>query len=825
MTDSCRWAARFTPPALVWLLAVVMPARASSPELAVILPRGAQRGTEATFVFNGARLGDAKEVLFYSPGFKVTMLQAVTDNQVKVTTRIAPNCQLGEHAVRLRTATGVSELRTLYVGALPCMDEKEPNNDFGAPQKIPLNVTIHGVVDSEDVDYFAFQAKKGQRVTAEIEGMRLGTTLFDPYVAILDAKRFELAACDDAPLLGQDATVSVIIPADGTYVVQVRDSAYGGNGSCYYRLHVGTFPRPTAVIPAGGKPGEELEVRFQGDAAGEIRQRVKLPLTSAGKFGLFAQDAGGIAPSPVPFRLSDLVNVIEKEPNDTPQQATPVQLPAALNGVIDKPGDVDCYRFKAKKGQTYDIHCYARRLGSPLDSVMTISVMGGGVVAANDDAVGPDSYLRFAVPEDKEYVVSVTDHLHQGGPTYFYRVELTPVTPLSTVSIPRVVQFSQERQAFAVPRGNRFAALVTVARADFGGDLTLSAEGLPPGLSMSCESMPAYLDTIPVVLEAAPEAPLGGGLAALKARPIDPAQKVASAFLQAVELVYGPPNVSLFWAYAADRAAVVVTEAAPFTVRIVEPKVPLVQNGSMLLKVVAERKPGFKGPITVVNVFNPPGVGSATVATIADGQNETLIPFNAAAGAPVRKWKIAVNATATVGNGPVWVASPLATLEVAPPFATFTMERAAAEQGKSADLFCKVQQSTPFQGKAKVKLLGLPNQVAAPDMEISRDTKEFALKVTVGPGAPPGLHKNIFCQMTVMQNGEPVLHNLGGTEFRVDAPIKVVQTAKAPTAVAKPAVAATAPAAPKRLSRLEMLRQEQEEREKAARSGSKTGGK
>ena len=39
----------------------------------------------------------------------------------------------------------------------------------------------------------------------------------------------------------------------------------------------------------------------------------------------------------------------------------------ALNGVISKPGDVDYFRFKAKKGQTFDVHCYARRLGSPLD--------------------------------------------------------------------------------------------------------------------------------------------------------------------------------------------------------------------------------------------------------------------------------------------------------------------------------------------------------------------------------------------------------------------------------------------------------------------------
>jgi len=258
---------------------------------------------------------------------------------------------LANTPARLRAASGISELRTFYVGALPQIDEKEPNSDFHAPQKIPLNVTVNGVVDNEDVDYFSFEAKKGQRISAEIEAMRLGHTLFDPYIAILDSKRFELAACDDAPLLGQDAAVSIIVPADGTYIVQVRESAYGGNGACMYRLHVGTFPRPLAVVPAGGKLGEEVEVRFLGDPAGEIRQKIKLPSAPQEKFGVFAQDQGGVAPSPIPFRLSEYGNVVEVEPNDTHQQATPFALPAALNGVISKPGDIDYFRSRPRRAR------------------------------------------------------------------------------------------------------------------------------------------------------------------------------------------------------------------------------------------------------------------------------------------------------------------------------------------------------------------------------------------------------------------------------------------------------------------------------------------
>jgi len=387
-------------------------------------------------------------------------------------------------------------------------------------------------------------------------------------------------------------------------------SAYGGNGSCQYRLHVGTFPGRWPWCRPAASRGTEVEVRFLGDVAGEFTQKIKLPSAPDPHFAVFAQDANGISPSGIPFRLSDLPDVIESGANNSHATATPVpQVPAALNGVIAKPGEVDHYRFHAKKGQTFDVHCYARRLGSPLDSVMYVSVLNGGALVGNDDAVGPDSYFRFTAPEDKDYVLSLHDHLKKGGPTYFYRVELTPVEPAATVTIPRMVQFSQERQALAVPKGNRMAALVTVARRDFGGEVVLGATNLPAGVTMQAETMPANLDTLPVVFEAAPSAAGSGALSDLTATHVDPKQKIHSTFSQIAELIYGMNQV-VMWKTEMHREALAVAEEVPFSIRIVEPKAPLVQGGSMNLKIVAERKAGFKAAITVIPIWNPPGVGT-----------------------------------------------------------------------------------------------------------------------------------------------------------------------------------------------------------------------
>lgn len=796
-------------------------AYSASPSLARIDPRGGQRGTEVEFVLSGTRLADAEELLFYSTGFKVTELKAVSNKEVKARVQIAPDCRLGEHALRVRTATGVSDLRSFYVGALPAVAEKEPNSDFTAPQKIPLNVTVSGVVQNEDVDYFAFAAKKGQRVTAEIEGLRLGLTVFDPYVAILNQARFELAASDDTALLRQDSFCQVIVPEDGNYVVEVRESAYGGNGNCLYRLHVGTFPRPTALLPAGGKPGEKLVVSFLGDAGGPMSLEIELPRVSAPEAGLFAEDSGGVAPSPLPVRLAGLENTLEVEPNNDHATATPAKIPGAFCGVLAEKGDVDVYRFAAQKGQTFDIQLHGRRLRSPIDSVLAVYHLGGGRIASNDDSVGPDSYLRFTAPDTKEFAVSVRDHLGAGGRDFAYRIELAAVRPRLTLGIPTVRQNSQERQAIAVPRGNRYATLISASRENFGGDLVLRADGLPQGCTMTCDNMAANLSVLPVLFEAAPDAPVAGTLARLKGQHADPKQGIAGEFHQQVDLVIGSPGQSVYWSHSVDRVAVAVTREVPFLLRIVEPKVPLVRNGAMDIKVVAEPKNGFDAPIRLQMVFDPPGVNSARNVTIDKGKSEASIRLNANNRAQIRSWKIVVNGTANVGSGPAWVSSQLATLRVAEPYLTLALEKASAEQGEEAEIVCKVEHRRPFEGTAKIQLVGLPHKVSSPEVEINKEVRDFAFQVKTDPQSPPGRHRNIFCSVTIIENGEPIVHRSGSTELRIDKPLPPPADAPAkPKAVAKKEPPEPQPKKPqaKRLSRLEKLRLEYLERTKGESS-------
>ena len=76
-------------------------AQAVAPRLTNILPPGAQRGTEVEVRFTGQRLDDTKEIVFYTSGISVVSMEAST-NRVKAMLRIADDCRLGEHQMRLR---------------------------------------------------------------------------------------------------------------------------------------------------------------------------------------------------------------------------------------------------------------------------------------------------------------------------------------------------------------------------------------------------------------------------------------------------------------------------------------------------------------------------------------------------------------------------------------------------------------------------------------------------------------------------------------------------------------------------------------------------
>jgi hypothetical protein len=561
------------------------------------------------------------------------------------------------------------------------------------------------------------------------------------------------------------------------------------------------------VLPAGGRPGETLEVHWLGDVAGERVETITLPAEARPDFSLLAHDEHGYAPSANPFRLVDVANVLEVEPNDQAASATPFAPPMALNGVISKPGDTDFFKFTGKRGQVFDVRVFARSLGSPLDPQVSLHRADGAAFSGNDDSGGPDSYLRVTLTEDGDYMVSISDHLGAGGVDYIYRIEVTPIILSLSVGLHDRAQFVDT--TLPVPQGNRLAAMVSAQRIEFSGELALDFKNLPAGVSVETFPIVPNRTEVPVLLSAADGTALAAGMVDLVGKWTHPERGFNGGFRQRTGLVRGQNNIEVF-GYTTRLMPVAVTQAVPFKIDVVEPKVPLVRGGSMNLKVVATRQEGFNAPIAIRMLYNPPGVGSSGSIVIPEGQTEALIPLTAVGDAEIVKSKIAILGEATVGDGPVLVSSQLATLDVAEPYLAFAFQSAAVEQGQATELVINVEKKKDFAGPAKVELLGVPNEVTAEPCEITQDATQLVFQVKTTAKSPPGRHKTIICRAVIMAEGEPITHTLGTGELRIDAPLPAPAAPAAAAAPAPPVAAAPAAPAEKRLTRLEKLRLERQ---------------
>ncbi len=167
-----------------------------------------------------------------------------------------------------------------------------------------MNSTVNGSVQPEDTDYYVVEVPQGEMISAEIEGVRhangqQGNGFFDPLVVILDDEGKELARSDDAALIQQDSICGVIAPATGRYYIAVRDSSFGGNRDANYRLHIGNYARPLAILPSGGRPGELLKATCIDALGNAWQEEFQLPSTPSDRFRVWSNEVSTRHPLPL----------------------------------------------------------------------------------------------------------------------------------------------------------------------------------------------------------------------------------------------------------------------------------------------------------------------------------------------------------------------------------------------------------------------------------------------------------------------------------------------------------------------------------------------
>ena len=762
-------------------IALSVSAFAGTPNNSLITPGAGQRGTEIEVVLSGARLADARSLLFNEPGIEVVGVSEAEAGKFKAKLKIAADARLGEYVFRAVTNSGIADTRLFYVTPYPV--QKEADEDKADPykvQSVPLGVTLYGSTPGEDQDHFEVELKKGQRLSAEVVAIRLSTQQqYDAFMSISKADGTTIAEMDDGSFTRQDPALSIIAPADGKYRVMIKEATNSGSGPCNYLLHIGSHPRPVVAYPGGGQAGTEVKVQMLGDAAGPFEQAVKLSAAPDTRIEVIAQKDGLPAPQANLMRVSSFGNVLEAEPNNEVAKGTPApgSLPLAFNGIIQEKGDVDFFKFTTTKGAAFEFRVFARAMRSPLDSVISIHDAKGAQLAANDDQGAPDSVLPWTAPADGDFFLAVKDQLGRGGPLFTYRVEVAPAAKGLFSYLPEmVINSSQERRAVPVPKGNRYSTLVRVKKVIAGGDIVVEPQQLPAGVTISTSKMDKSVDTIPMVFEAKADAPIAQKTFTLLPKLAEPpaGESIVSKVEHRVEVTENG-NQRSYYGVDETTLAIAVTDEVPVNLELHQPKAPLLQSGSMNLKVAVNRKagadgkPAFNGPVQIQVLWAPPGVGQPGAVTIPEGATEGAITISAQNTAALAKWKVCVNGSVDLGKGATWISTGLVELEIAPPFVNGSLVRTYVDQGSEGAMTMKLEQKTPFEGKAKVALLGLPQGVTAEEREITKDDKEvrFVLKAT--PDSQVGQHKTVIASFTLMKDGEPMTNTIAsGGILRVD---------------------------------------------------------
>jgi hypothetical protein len=270
--------------------------------------------------------------------------------------------------------------------------------------------------------------------------------------------------------------------------------------------------------------------------------------------------------------------VKEKEPNDLPKKAQKLKLPAVINGRIERKGGTDVFRFDAKAGQEVVAEVWARRLESPLDSVLRLTDSAGKEVAANDDAEDAgagllthhaDSRLQVKIARKGTYYLEVRDSQGRGGPDHGYRLRAGPPEPDFEL---RVTPASVTLGAGA----NTPITVYALRRDGFRGAIDLRLRNAPAGYGLSGARIPAGEEKVRLTINAPPgragavfrlalegEAQVGGRALV---RPAVPAEDMMQAFAyhhlvpagEWLAAVIGAGRAAMGWRVPAEKPLALV---------------------------------------------------------------------------------------------------------------------------------------------------------------------------------------------------------------------------------------------------------------------------
>lgn len=604
------------------------------------MPMGGAAGTTVEATVVGENLEDAGDLLFDHPGIQAT---AKRDGNGKIEPNkylisIAADCPVGLFESRITSRLGISSARIFSVGNLSESMPSTPNTTLATAAPLAVNSVCNAVVTSRAVDHYAFEAQAGKRYIVHCSSRSIDSKL-DPVVILADANGRDLKVERTGNTLDFTANESA------KHIIKIHELTFKGGPGYFYRLVLQELPldAPVPVFPS-----TQSVSAFSWPPA-------NLPEAAAGV-------------------------------EDENAESQTIALPCDLAGRFFPAADVDTYQFTANQGEVWWVEVASERLGRPTDPSIVVQQLQGldadqkwvDLTELNDiaspvkvssngyaydgppfDGGSTDILGKLEIKETGSYRILLTDLF--GGtrkdPRNTYRLIVRKAAPdFAVVSWGLHMELRNgDRNALSKPLALRAGGtialeVVAVRRDGFDGEIHLTMEGLPQGVTAQGLKIAAGKSRGIVLLTASESAPQSLSQAALNAsatindqlvtHPVRTAQMAwpvpdAWSEIPSPRLVRGLP------------VSVTTSETAPLTISSTEPKVYEVKVGekvSIPLRLTARSE--FSGAVLQLKTFGPSFEGNPPFDVSLTSPTAEAIVNLAAIKPPPGEYTIAFYGTA-----------------------------------------------------------------------------------------------------------------------------------------------------------------------------------
>lgn len=396
---------------------------------------------------------------------------------------------------QVANANGSSETAVFYVSHGEEIIEQRSRD---LPQRLEsLPVAVAGRLSRlTEVDRYAFVSERDQIVNVDLMARRLGVDM-NAVVEVRDEAGQLLANYTDT--LGQDAELYFSASAGKAYTVSVFDLDFRGDRAFVYRLALSTGPKIHDTLPARVQRGSTLELEAlgpglqTGTATPEsIKSTITIPSDPVVTHfqHRFPTPTGDVS---VQIPISDMPEKIRNE------EVTAITGSEAVTALIRGDEAFQRYSIAVMSSEQWSLDVESSGVGPVADLSLEVLDETGKVIAENDDgAVDSDPTLQFKAATTGTYT-AVIRKVSSTSDNHVYRLQCLRQKPDFILIAPQTV---------ALPlAGKSEVAVQAVRSGGFDGEIALSVEGLPAGVTATGDwKIPAGKSDAKVMLESAADA-------------------------------------------------------------------------------------------------------------------------------------------------------------------------------------------------------------------------------------------------------------------------------------------------------------------------------